>query len=305
MNILINGATVCILTHSNELLEIEAFNSSDINATNVEVLVELPDGLECQSGTASQGTFDCVTGIWDIGTLTPLQDENNPVTLDICYTILDDSLAPYQIPYTITCEECPDPVPDNNDGIRIIEGTPCTSVQTCVNTILGCLSEYSSWTEVAGAELPAGTMFLASINNTEGWSYRQVLVTPVYSEITLTCPDDISDNCDPETQLAPDEFYPIVNIGVCGTATFVEAIGAPNIGLPLIVGTEWTISYTFDGTECEDLSVCCRLPDRSVTIIAKVEEDLGLNEYTISFTPIATQCFFGDACSAVYKSAIC
>jgi len=48
---------------------VNVFNGGPNSATNVQVLDKLPAGLNFVNATPSQGTYDPVTGIWDIGTL--------------------------------------------------------------------------------------------------------------------------------------------------------------------------------------------------------------------------------------------
>ena len=48
---------------------VNVFNGGPNSATNVQVLDKLPAGLNFVNATPSQGSYDPVTGIWDIGTL--------------------------------------------------------------------------------------------------------------------------------------------------------------------------------------------------------------------------------------------
>src|SRR5262249_11510788 len=60
-------------------------NHGPNTATDVQVTALLPTGLTSVSATASQGTYDSGTGLWDIGTVTT----TTPQTLAIVATVVD------------------------------------------------------------------------------------------------------------------------------------------------------------------------------------------------------------------------
>lgn len=182
MNVISNGGTVCLSTHSTPIvgvdpLTIPIFNSGEANVTDVEVTVTIPAGLVYDSDTASQGTFDDITNIWSVGALSTAQDELNPETLDLCFVVTDETLAPFVITWTVTCAECPDEMPEDDSAQRTIEGIICSELSECFPLLFANLEEFDSMAE-AVADLGEGQPFLASLLNIEGWSYRAVLVTP-------------------------------------------------------------------------------------------------------------------------------
>ncbi|HAH51037.1 MAG TPA: hypothetical protein DCL80_07145, partial [Balneola sp.] len=60
-------------------------NPGDFDATGVQVTDELPNGITYQSHTASQGTYNTSTDVWNIGTLA--EGDTTTVTLTIVATV--------------------------------------------------------------------------------------------------------------------------------------------------------------------------------------------------------------------------
>jgi uncharacterized repeat protein (TIGR01451 family) len=88
-------------------------NSGPDAATNIEVTDELPTGVTYSSDTPSQGTYDDVTGVWDVGTIAASAN----ATLEITVTV-DSGTAGQTInntaELTAVDQGDPDSTPDNN-----------------------------------------------------------------------------------------------------------------------------------------------------------------------------------------------
>lgn len=89
-------------------------NNTDYTDENVIVTDILPSGYEYVSSTASQGTYDPLTGQWSVGTLQPQEEE----TLELTVRIVDG--ADYLNVATISGAN-PDDNPENNRDEAIIE----------------------------------------------------------------------------------------------------------------------------------------------------------------------------------------
>ena len=168
INVFGNGTTVCLSTESTELLPITVNNTGGQVITNMILTVTIPEGLEYESHTASTGTFDGVD-TWTIASI----GVGNSATLDICFVVTDDTLGPWEITYTAVHDASEDSIPTDDAAERNITGFACSEFENC----WAALDEYDSMDD-AVAELGEGKMFLASLTNIEGWSYRTVLVTP-------------------------------------------------------------------------------------------------------------------------------
>jgi hypothetical protein len=170
INIFGNGSTVCLDVDSTELLPIRTVNTGGVIVTDTQLLVNIPTGLEYLSHIASVGTFDDGTGIWTI----PSLGVGSPIaTLNICFTVTDDTTAPWVIEYSAIHDVDPDSIPGDQTAERNIDGFACSEFENC----WAVLEEFDSFDD-AIAELGEGKMFLASLTNIEGWSYRSVLITP-------------------------------------------------------------------------------------------------------------------------------
>jgi Domain of unknown function DUF11 len=169
-NIFGNGSILCLDVDSTQLQPIKAANTGGVIVTDTQLAVTIPVGLEYLSHTASVGTFDDLTSIWTI----PSLGVGSPMaTLNICFTVTDDTLAPWTIEYTAAHDVDPDSIPEDQIGERTLEGLACSEFENC----WAVLTEYDSMDDAILA-LGEGKMFLASLTNVEGWSYRAVLITP-------------------------------------------------------------------------------------------------------------------------------
>lgn len=148
LNVFGNGSVLCLSQHSSEYLDptfnpdlyalypdegrIIARNTGAQNTTNNVVTVVIPAGLTYFSHSATQGVYNSGTGEWAVGTLTPGQDE----FLEICFTVTDDTLKPYEITYTLVHDDQPDQIPPDDAASRTIDGLTCSQFGDCV--ILTC-----------------------------------------------------------------------------------------------------------------------------------------------------------------------
>lgn len=169
-NIFGNGTILCLSVNSTELQPIKTVNTGGVVVTDTALSVVIPAGLEYESHTASVGTYDDGTGIW---TIPSLGVGSAVATLDLCVTVTDDTLGPWTITYSAVHDTDPDSIPTDQTAERNLDGLACSQFENC----WAALDEYDSMDD-AIAELGEGKMFLASLTNTEGWSYRAVLVTP-------------------------------------------------------------------------------------------------------------------------------
>ncbi len=168
INVFGNGTTVCLSTESSELQPIRITNTGGQVITNMILTVVIPTGLTYVSHTASTGTFDGID-TWTIASI----GVGNTATLDICFTVADDTTAPWEITYSAIHDDSADSIPTDDAAERNISGFACSEFENC----WAVLDEYDSWA-LAIAALGDGKMFLASLTNIEGWSYRALLVTP-------------------------------------------------------------------------------------------------------------------------------
>jgi uncharacterized repeat protein (TIGR01451 family) len=99
-------------------------NSGPDDATNVTVSDPIPAGLDFVSSNASQGTYDPITGIWDVGTLA----NGDVATLEITVTVLQTGTLT-NCAQVETSDQCdPDSTPGN-----LVDNTPAEDDEDCVD----------------------------------------------------------------------------------------------------------------------------------------------------------------------------
>lgn len=325
MNILVNGNVVCLSTHSNEMTTIKVFNSGEANVTDVIVNVNIPDGLVFESYTASQGTY--ASGVWTVGTLTPDQDENDPETLELCFTITDDQAAPYIVTYVVTCDECPDNISTDDNDSRTIDGIKCTDLSDCISYYFSCLPSYSDMVTALDA-LGPGKVFVSAAGGLDGWESNQLMITPSVATVTMTCHTDMVSNdcaglCYGEvtsngTARTCPELAPVIS-GPCGNATIVD-IGAEelvyiNEGMTF-VGSSWTLTYALPCADCASIPACCcttmtvdeeEISAVPITVFAEfvADQDSINGEGTLTFTIQGNGCIPSSSCSFHYFGPSC
>ncbi len=103
-------------------------NNGPETATNVQVTNKLPSGVSLNNYTASQGTYDSITGIWDVGTLTNGQIATLFLNAEITQTGIITDIA------NKTAEIETDPNLDNDAQETIL------NVSDAVDVSVNCLS---------------------------------------------------------------------------------------------------------------------------------------------------------------------
>jgi hypothetical protein len=129
INIFGVGTEICLSTESTELQPIRITNTGGQIAENIIVAITIPAGLEYLSDNPSAGTFDDITNEWEIPSIGVGNDE----TLDLCFTVTDDTTGPWEITYTVTFDENPDSIPSDDDSERNFEFLPCSEFDNCPN----------------------------------------------------------------------------------------------------------------------------------------------------------------------------
>lgn len=170
LNVFGIGSEVCTATESTELLPIKIKNTGDSILTNILVTIVIPPGLDYLSDNPSTGTYDDGTSIWTIASL----GVNNEATLDLCFTVTDDTEAPWEITYEAVHDDSIDSIPTDDAAERNIEGLACSEFGEC----FAILPEYDSM-EDAIAALGSGMPFLYSLDNIDGGTYRGLHITPL------------------------------------------------------------------------------------------------------------------------------
>ena len=130
---------------------IELTNDGPSDATNVDVEDVLPDGLTFVSATTTEGTYDQLTGLWDVGTVENEATKTLTIkaTVDsadeienIAQVTASDQFDPDSTPdnnepgeddqdsATVSPEEATPNIIDGTTGMDMIEGTPGKDIIT-------------------------------------------------------------------------------------------------------------------------------------------------------------------------------
>src|SRR5690606_34562427 len=105
----VNNATP--LVGSQVIFEVVVTNSGPQDATGVEVTDLLPDGYTYNNFTATTGTYNSTTGLWNIGLLTTGQS----VSLQIIATV--NTSGNYENIAEVTASDLPDPDSTPNNAV--------------------------------------------------------------------------------------------------------------------------------------------------------------------------------------------
>jgi large repetitive protein len=97
---------------SNVTFTITVTNSGPNDATGVEVTDLLPAGLDFQSATPSQGTYDDATGVWTVGTIA----DGATATLTIVAEVTSTAPQVNSAEVTASDQFDPDSTPDDGQG---------------------------------------------------------------------------------------------------------------------------------------------------------------------------------------------
>src|SRR5690606_18769017 len=192
----VNNATP--LVGSQVIFEVVVTNSGPQDATGVEITDLLPDGYTYNSFTATTGTYNSTTGLWNIGLLTTGQS----VSLQIIATV--NGLGNYENIAEVTASDLPDP-----------DSTPNNAVDT--------EDDYASaiTTPIATA---ADLSLTKTVNNATPLVGSQVIFEVV---VTNSGPQDATGV--EVTDLLPDGYT--YNNFTATTGTYNSTTGLWNIGL--------------------------------------------------------------------------
>jgi mucin-19 len=137
-------------------------NAGPVRATGVHVNDLLPAGLTYVSGTASAGTYNSTTGLWDINVV----NVGTPVTLTINATVATVGAKTNTAQLTFSDQHDPDSTPNNNivteDDQASVTVTPSADLQivktTTTGFAVGVIGRYSiSVNNTLGSNATVGT----------------------------------------------------------------------------------------------------------------------------------------------------
>ena len=106
---------------------IKVTNYGPDEATGVKVTDLLPAGLQFINATASQGSYNPVTGVWDVGSLSVPLDGLNSATLTIWTQVVKTGSIINNV--TKTAQNEYDPNPDNNQDSKTLEVPPAADLK--------------------------------------------------------------------------------------------------------------------------------------------------------------------------------
>lgn len=106
---------------------IKVTNYGPDEATGVKVTDLLPAGLQFINATTSQGSYNPVTGVWDVGSLSVPLDGLNSATLTIWTQVVKTGSIINNV--TKTAQNEYDPNPDNNQDSKTLEVPPAADLK--------------------------------------------------------------------------------------------------------------------------------------------------------------------------------
>lgn len=99
------------------------------NVHDVEISVEVPDGVQFSKSNLQQGSYDPVTSKWNVGTII----KGTSIVGTLCFEVTDDTKGPFTFTFNIsTNTQCQGCTPDSQFCV-IAEGIACTEVAKCAN----------------------------------------------------------------------------------------------------------------------------------------------------------------------------
>lgn len=114
------GTLFCI-----EVTDVKNDGTEDV--ADVEVAVDVPEGVKYNSGSFPQGAYDSLTDKWLVGTL----QAGANLTASFCYEVTDQTKGPFVFTFSISspnsCANCD----TDRQFCVIVEGTSCADVQAC------------------------------------------------------------------------------------------------------------------------------------------------------------------------------
>lgn len=102
-------------------------NDGDTSIANVEVAVDVPEGVTWNSGNFPQGAYDTGTDKWLVGTL--LSGAN--LTATFGYEVTDDTKGPFSFTFTITSPTSCTGCNTERQFCVVIEGVACSAASIC------------------------------------------------------------------------------------------------------------------------------------------------------------------------------
>lgn len=165
---------MAVLLVDGSTYELERFNLViDVSYTGVMTVFTYPAGVSFDSYDTNIGSFD--------GTSWIIPNYTKDFTAWIEITVQIDDAAAFAalaVEDRVVSGDTTDLTGEisllDNETTKLIDGVTCMDVNDCIS---GDLEEYDTMAE-AIADLGDGKMFLASLENLEGWPWRTVLVTP-------------------------------------------------------------------------------------------------------------------------------
>lgn len=163
LGVIFTGQTICVPVEHIK-------NTSGVVATDVIVkLDKVPDGLEYASSQLARGTFDPISRIWTIGTMSPGESLSGL----LCFTVLDDSQEPFSFNFIVGlsdyCETCETP----NSYCVIVKGISCIELYQC-GMIRVEDGTYDDDADAAAAGIEIGEYYELSAENLYGLPEGQI-----------------------------------------------------------------------------------------------------------------------------------
>jgi LPXTG-site transpeptidase (sortase) family protein len=153
----VNNVTPLVTTNIDFTVTVTNQGGPD-TATNVQVTDVIPSGFNYVSYTASQGTFDNTTGVWDVGTL--LVDQTATLTLTVTVNVSGSYTNYAEI--TAADQVDPDSTP-NNGSTTEDDDDSVTVTPTQNNPSLGKTVSNSNQTFTTGTDMAIGEIVEYSV----------------------------------------------------------------------------------------------------------------------------------------------
>jgi uncharacterized repeat protein (TIGR01451 family) len=199
-------------------------NNGPDTAAGVTVTDLLPVGLTFVSALPSQGTYDSVTGLWDVGSVTP----GAPQTLLIVATVVSPSAQTN----TATISDSDQFDPDTGDNTASADVTPGGAASTSTAATTTTEATTTTTTEAATTTSEATTTTSASTTSTPSTlAATRVTLTASASSIPAGQPLTLTANVEPTDPAAGDPT---------GSVEFLDgdqSIGTAQLGSPASLTT--------------------------------------------------------------------
>ncbi|MDX1522472.1 MAG: hypothetical protein R3264_12670 [Anaerolineae bacterium] len=151
---------------------IEVKNDGPANATEVFVSSVVPNGFIFNEATASQGLYNNVTGLWDIGAIA--LDES--VTLEVNVTPEKRGIASNEVEVAAVTQADPDSTPNNGIVVEDDHASLTITVMVEDGQVVDLQEAVAEDDQAAVAEALAGDPEVV-LNNPTGWIYWLVALS--------------------------------------------------------------------------------------------------------------------------------